>query len=226
VLCLYGAPAFASPSPSPSPSPSAARSTSPTATSTWSVARLARLVADRTGRTFIVAAEVRERPLVLITPPETDLARIPRADLYRLFLSALAQAGVIVVPHDSYERLDAAPRAAGASVPVLTTPESLPDDDRRVTVLVSLHHMPVDDALRVVKPLLAADAVAVGDPRTGRLVLADAAATLRRALAVLRVLDRPNTSAPDLFVVELHHADAAELGPLLDSLAEQGPARP
>jgi general secretion pathway protein D len=155
-----------------------------------------RWMADLTGRRFLLSADAQNHRITWIAP-----APVTPAQAWDALQLTLAAKHLSLTREGAFWRVSA---ARGAAL-----------DPR----LVPLQHA---DA-RLLAPLLARlcppSARVLPDPTQNRLLLLDLLPAQRqRLLTLIRALDRPGQDAR-LYLIQLQHADAQQLAPLLQQLA-------
>ncbi len=99
-------------------------------------------------------------------------------------------------------------------VPVRRTPAAA-GGDRLVTQVFALRHESATQMTGVVRPLVTPSNTVTAFPSNNTLVVTDYAANIERIAAVIDSLD---VSQSDVAVLELQHAAAADLAPILTRL--------
>ena len=164
------------------------------------------LVARVTGRNFIV--DPRVRGTVTIVAPET----VEPDAVYRIFLNVLQLNRYAVVEGDDADRI--VPMQLARELPSREEVKSATATRGFVTRALRVEHMPLDEAMQVIRPLLPAEAVLSAYP-TGRLLILSAReSNVGRIEALLARLDRPRVQ--EVEVVTLRNAAAKDV---LDTLA-------
>lgn len=181
---------------------------------------LVELVADATGRNFIVDPRVKGTVNVISPRP------LDKDALYQVFLSVLKVNGFVAVPSgdmikilpDTSARTEA---AFGSAVPA--------QGDGLATQVVKVDNVPAAALVPVLRPLLSKDAHLAAAPASNTLIMTDTAANVARLAQIVRRMDLP--ASGDIETVSLQHATAAEVVRVLETLqqrttgAEGGSAR-
>ena len=164
------------------------------------------LVARITGRNFIVDPRVGGT-VTIIAPGMVE----PDA-VYRIFLNVLEINRYAVVEGDGADRI--VPMQLARELP--SREEVKPATPTRgfVTRALRVEHMPLDEAVEVLRPLLPAEAVLTAYPTGRLLILSDREPNVARIEALLARLDRPRLR--EVEVVMLRNAAARDV---LDTLA-------
>lgn len=166
------------------------------------------LVARITGRNFIVDPRVRGTVTVIAPEPMTP------DGVYTTFLNVLQINGFAIVEGEGADRIVPVQMARQLPPRVEGQPPGAAGAAGFVTRVVRVEHMPLDEAMDVIRPLLPAEAV-LSAYRTGRLlILSDREANVARIEGLLARLDRPLLR--DIELVVLRNAAA---GDVVDTLA-------
>ncbi len=154
------------------------------------------------------AFDDRLRGRVTITAPRS----VDRQEAHQLLTSALRMAGFVVVraPGAVYEIVPLG-ESAGRVEYSASTPRAFVDAP--ITTLVPLRAAQADALLQVVQPLLGANAVVQAFEPTNALILSASEAQVRRALIVIRALDRAEERR--LAVLRPRYRDTEDLLQLL-----------
>ena len=166
------------------------------------------LVTRVTGRNFIV--DPRVRGTVTIIAPET----VTPDAVYKIFLNVLQINRYAVVEGDGADRIVPLQLARELPPRVERKPDAPAPSGSFVTRAVRVEHMPLDEAMQVIRPLLPAEAVLTAYPTGRLLILSDREASIGRVEGLLAQLDHPST--PEVEVLPLRHAAAREV---VDTLA-------
>ena len=171
---------------------------------------LVELVADATGRNFIVDPRVKGSVNVISPRPlEADA-------LYPVFESVLRVNGFVAVPSgdmikilpDTNARTEA---AFGAPAPGR--------GDGLATQVVKVDNVPAAALVPVLRPLLSKDAHLAAAPASNTLIISDGAANVARLTQIVRRMDLP--ASGDIETVPLQHATAGEVVRVLETLQQR-----
>lgn len=167
------------------------------------------------GINFLVDPRVKGKlNIVTNTPVAPDLA-------YQILLSSLRLQGYTAVEGKGVTKIVPEADAKQHAVPV-NRAEAKAAGDRLVTQVFALRHESATQMLPVIRPLVAPNNTVSAFPSNNVLVVTDYAENVARIATVIESLD---VMQGDLSVIELQHAAAADLAPLLTRLlAEQGAA--
>ncbi len=145
------------------------------------------------------------------------------ANAYANFLSALRGLGFAVV--DSGGILKVVPEAdAKLQTTTVTVGDGAPVNatkgDQVITQIFTLRFENPNNLVAVLRPLISANNTINANPGSNALIITDYAANLQRLAKIIAALDLP--SGTDIEIVQLQHAVAADLAPLVQRLAEGG----
>jgi general secretion pathway protein D len=182
---------------------------------------LVRMITRVTGRQFVITGNMREvRASVMSTEP------ITAAEAYRVFLAILHQNGLTVVRRGRHYTVELSEHVERAPIAVLDDDDPLPFDERFVTWIHRVRHVPVADASQVLESLRSPDGQLVTYAPTQALILVDTGANIRRMRRILEEIDveRGNTH---VWIERIHFGDAATIAEQLTTLfAQESAPRP
>lgn len=166
---------------------------------------LIRMMSTITGHRFIVTGTPREvRATVAASGP------VAPEEAYRAFLAILHLNGLTVVRRGAYHVITDSGEVARR--PTAVTDDASPPaaDERFVTFIHRVRHMPVAEAAQLLEGLRSNDGRVVPYEATGTLILVDTGANLLR---MRRILDAVDVAQRDthVWVEPVHFANAAEL---------------
>lgn len=168
------------------------------------------------GTNFIIDPRVKGKlNIVTHAPVAPDLAyQILLSSLRLQGYTAVDGAGVVKIVPESEAKLHALPVARG------TQGASTLRGDRLVTQVFALRHESAAQMLPVIRPLVAPNNSINAFPSNNVLVVTDYAENIARIASVIESLD---VAQGDISVIELRHASAVDLAPLITRLlAERG----
>ncbi len=164
------------------------------------------IVAEATGRNFVLDPAVRGTVTVL-APEEMSPAA-----LYEVFLNVLELNRLTIVEGVDADRVvplgSARELAGGAAI------------GGYETRVIPLENLSPAEAVEVVRPLLPSEAVVSTVPGTRLLILSDRSANLNRIAALVSRLDVP--AGDPIELVRLRNADAAEVLQVIDGMGLAG----
>lgn len=171
---------------------------------------LVELVADATGRNFIVDPRVKGTVNVISPRP------LDKDALYQVFLSVLKVNGFVAVPSgDMVKILPDTSARTEAEFGAVT--QSL--GDGLATQVVKVDNVPAAALVPVLRPLLSKDAHLAAAPASNTLVMTDTAANVARLAQIVRRMDLP--ASGDIETIALQHASAGEVVRVLETLQQR-----
>ncbi|MCZ7682045.1 MAG: hypothetical protein M5U28_25925 [Sandaracinaceae bacterium] len=165
---------------------------------------LIRLMTRVTGHRYLVTGAPRQiRVTISSSEPVTA------AEAYRAFLAILHQNGMTVIERGGYHLVVDTGQIPRRTTRVHGDGDAPPGDDRFVTWIHRVAHMPLEEAAAVIDPLRSAEGQIVTHPPTRTLIVVDTGANIARLSRVLADLDVPGGDV-HMWVEPLHHADATQ----------------
>ncbi len=144
-------------------------------------------------------------------------------DAYANYVAALRGLGFAVV--ESGGILKVVPEAdAKLQTGTVSVGEVSTRGDQVITQIFPLRFENPNNLVAVLRPLISANNTINANPGTNALVITDYASNLQRISKIIAALDLP--SGTDIEIVQLQHAVAADLAPLVQRLSEGGSALP
>lgn len=177
------------------------------------VQEVIRIVANETGRSFIVDKRV--------TGPVTFFgAPMPRDALYEAFLAVLSVNGFIAVPAgDDIVKVMADTNAR--QMPARDLPDSLSgSSDEIVTQVIRVENVGAAQLVPILRPLIPQYGHLAAHPASNMLIISDREANVLRLLRIIQRIDRD--SDEEIEVIRLEHAAAGDLVRVLTSLTQAG----
>lgn len=170
-------------------------------------------MAKATGRNFIVDPRVKGKVSLF------SKKAVAGDEAYQLFLSILMVHGYVAIPTGDVVKIVPATNAR-------TMAEDLTQQDRAVdfgadrleTRVVDLKHVPAEELVPTLRPLVSPTGHIAEHSTSNTLVLSDFAANLDRLESIIRRIDQP--SSGEVEVIPLRHASATELADVLSQLDE------
>lgn len=168
-----------------------------------------------TGQNFLIDPRVKGMlNIVTNTPVAPELS-------YQILLSALRLQGFTAVEGEGVIKIVPEADAKLHAAPV-TQPRTRGQGDRLVTQVFALRFESASQMLPVIRPLVSPNNAVTAFPSNNTLVVTDYASNLEAIAAVIASID---VNQSDVAVLELQHAAAADLAPVLARLlSEQGGA--
>lgn len=175
------------------------------------VATILKLASQLTGRQFVIDPRVHGTVNIVSAEP------LPKELVYPTLVAALRLQGIAAVDDGRTVRIVPEADARGQGAPVVSKP---PAGDSLASQVFNLRYESAVALSLAIKPLLNANATAVGYPGNNTLVVTDFSDNLRRIGKVLQAIDVPSVDEPQ--IVPLRHASASELAGLVQSLVSEG----
>ena len=138
-------------------------------------------VSKRSGKNFIVDPRVRATVTVISSEP------VDGDQLYELFLSVLDVHGFAAVPAGSFTKIVPAINGVQSAVPVLKEPAQAGDE--LVTEVIHVRHVPVQQMVESLRPLLPASASLSAEANSNTLIITDRASNIARLVQIIQLLD-------------------------------------
>jgi general secretion pathway protein D len=141
------------------------------------------------------------------------------AEAYRNYLAALRGLGFTFVETAGLLKVlpEADAKLQAGSVAVET---SHVRGDQILTQIFRIQHENANNLVAVLRPLISPNNTINANPGNNSLVITDYADNLQRIAKIIAAMDTPGTS--DIEIVQLKHAVAADLAPLVQRLADGG----
>jgi len=175
------------------------------------VATILKLASQLTGKQFVIDPRVHGTVNIVSAEP------LPKELVYPTLVAALRLQGIAAVDDGRTVRIVPEADARGQGAPVVSKP---PAGDSLASQVFNLRYESAVALSLAIKPLLNANATAVGYPGNNTLVVTDFSDNLRRIGKVLQAIDVPSVDEPQ--IVPLRHASASELAGLVQSLVSEG----
>lgn len=161
------------------------------------------IVAEAMGRNYVLDPAVRGTVTVLAPGDLTS------AELYEVFLSVLELNRLTIVEGVGSDRI----------VPMNTARELAPvtpGESAYETRVIKIRHVPVQEVIEVIRPLLPSEAVVSAVAGTNLLILSDRGQNHRRIAALIERLDQP--AEDPIEILRLRNADAGEVLGVIQSM--------
>ncbi|WP_371229679.1 type II secretion system secretin GspD [Roseovarius sp. 2305UL8-3] len=161
------------------------------------------IVSEATGRSYVLDPAVRGTVTVLAPSDMTP------DELYEVFLSVLELNRLTIVEGTGSDRIVAMNTARELS-------GGAPGSGAYETRVIKVEHIPLNEVIEVVRPLLPAEAVLTPVPGSNLLILSDRGQNHRRIENLIARLDQPQ-EAP-IEILRLRNANAAEVLQVVQSM--------
>ncbi|MGH7294555.1 MAG: type II secretion system secretin GspD, partial [Polyangiaceae bacterium] len=142
---------------------------------------LVRTMSEMTGKRFVVAATPKSFQATVVSPQKVTVA-----EAYQAFLSILAANHLTVVPRGRFLKIVDAQDAAHEA-PVRSTRDGVLPEDRYVTYVHRVAHVPADEMAAVLAKLASHDGAVI--PYGEVLLLTDTGPSVQRMMRILDELD-------------------------------------
>lgn len=170
------------------------------------------MVAERTGRNFIVDPRVRGEITIISQNP------IDEEQLYQVFLSALQIHGFSAVPVDGATRIIPKNLAKRDHSPVAD--DQTPGQGYEfVTRVLQIEHVEAAEMVPLLRPLISDEAQLAAYTKTNTLIVSEAAGNIARIKQLISRIDRDTTGVTE--VVSVDHAKASEIVSLINDIEPQ-----
>ena len=177
---------------------------------------VARTMATLTGRNVVVDPRVKGTITLNTESP------VSPAMAYYQFRTLLRLQGYTVVQGDDLDRVlpEADAKLQSSVVGVSESGEKTASGNQLMTQIIRLQHENANNLVTILRPLISPNNTINVNPGTNSLVITDYADNLRRLARIVAALDVANATGVE--VVQLKHANASDLAPLLLRLLESG----
>ncbi len=173
------------------------------------VQEVIRIVANETGRSFIVDARVKG-------PVTFFGARMPREALYEAFLAMLQVNGFVAIPAGNGV-IKVLPDTNARQMPALDLPSGLDSSsDEIVTQVIQVQNVGAAQLVPILRPLVPQYGHLAAHPASNMLIISDREANVYRLARIIERIDR--SSDEDIEVIPLQHASAGDLVRVLNAL--------
>jgi general secretion pathway protein D len=170
-----------------------------------------RSVAKLTGKSFLVDPKVKGKVTIISSQAMTE------DELYGVFLSVLQVHGYAAVHTDKIIKIVPQSRAKEDVLPT-TINQNYPvkPEDRSVTRLHKLKHVPADKLVAILRPLIPPKSYLAAHLDSNMLIISDRAGNIDRLLKIIRKIDQAGTG--EIEVILLEHADARDVVTIIEGL--------
>ncbi len=165
------------------------------------------MVADITGRNFVVDPRVKGEVTVISAQP------MSADELYQVFLSILRVHGYAAVESGAVTKI--VPDAAARQDALQSTAQNLGPDEL-LTRTLQIEHVPAAELIPILRPLLPQSAHVAAHAGSNMLVISDRAANVERLMRIIQRIDTGSDNEVEMMT--LHNANAAEMVRTLGNL--------
>jgi general secretion pathway protein D len=166
---------------------------------------LVRAIGNITGRRFIISGKARSIKATIYSP-----TKVSPAEAYQAFLSVLQTNGMTVVPAGRYLKIEDSAGVVTQPVPLSSSGEATPTEDRFFTRIHRLRNMTAEDAAQLLGHFKSQAGDITPYAATNTVVITDTGANIRRMMTILGEVDVPSIGE-QIWVERLHYASAAEV---------------
>lgn len=164
------------------------------------------IVSEATGRRFVLDPNIRGTVTVMAPGQMTPL------ELYEVFLAVLELNRLTLIEGAGADRIVQMSAARELS----SGPDTFGSDGTYETRVIKVEHIPLQEVIDVVRPLLPAEAVLTAVPRAKLLLLSDRGQNFRRIEALVKRLDQPRED--EIQMIRLRNANATEVAQVIQSM--------
>ncbi len=172
---------------------------------------LVKLIADITGKRFIIPGKTRDIQATVYAPSE-----VTAAAAYQAFLSILEINGMTVVPSGRYLKLVESENIESRPIP-LYTGGKVPSYDSYVTHMHQVGNISSNDATELLSRFKSPEGNITAYGPTNMIIMTDTGSNIRRMLRILKKVDVPRTGE-QLWIEPVHHANATELAETIQKI--------
>src|ERR1019366_6714609 len=172
---------------------------------------LVRTMSEMTGRRFVVATAVKTFQATVVAPQKVTVG-----EAYQAFLSILAANHLTVVPRGRFLKIIDAQDAVHEA-PVRSTRDGVLSEERYVTYVHRVSHVPGDEMAAVLAKLASHDGAVI--PYGNVLLLTDTGPSVQRMMRVLDELDVAQAE-DKVWLEPLQHVPSADVKKELDELLD------
>lgn len=169
-------------------------------------------VADKTGKNFIVDPRVKGKVTVISHRP------VDRDELYQIFLSILEVHGFAAIPGSNAIKIVPDNTAKQSSIPTATR-NSPGEGDEIVTRVYHVEYVNAMQMVPILRPLIPQQGHLAAYVSSNVLIISDRAENVNRIISIVRRIDQPSND--QIEIIPLHHASAAELVRIINTLNQQ-----
>lgn len=177
------------------------------------ISNLIQMVSEVTKKNFVVDERVKGKVTVVSSTPMNE------KELYQTFLSILSVHGFTAIPSGKIIKI--LPETLGKSDRSrLDQPESSADEI--ITQVIEIKYVNAGQLIPVLRPLVPQEGHLAASPDNNLIIISDRAANVARMVEIIKRIDKHEVS--DVEVIRLHHASAAEITRIINTLEQQARA--
>jgi general secretion pathway protein D len=171
---------------------------------------LVRAIADLTGRRFLFGNRLPRLRATIESPGKVTLD-----EAYRAFLAVLETNGMTVLPHGRFFEIVTSGGVVARETPVEPVGSRSTTEDRVVTRVIRLEHVPADDVASLLAHFRSHDGDIVVYAPGNLLIVTDTGPNLERMAELTRMVD-VGGPVDRVWLEPVHYASASELAARLD----------
>lgn len=164
------------------------------------------IVSEATGRNFVLDPNIRGTVTVLAPGEMTP------AELYEVFLAVLELNRLTLIEGAGADRIV----QMSSARELASGPDVAGSAGTYETRVIQVDHIPPQEVIDVVRPLLPAEAVMTAVPGTSMLLFSDRGQNYRRIEALIKRLDQPQDDP--IQMIRLRNANAAEVAQVIQAM--------
>lgn len=168
-----------------------------------------------TGKNFVIDPKVQGKISIVSSTPISDQA------LYQVFLSMLQVSGYSAIPTGDIIKIVPNMEARTLSPNQLNSLKQPPRGDDMMVDVIPVHHVPADQLVPVLRPLMPQWSSVSAYAPSNTLILSGRANNIRQLADIIRQVD--SSSVNDIDVVPLHHTLAMDIANTLKDLVKVQP---
>ncbi len=174
-----------------------------------------------TGKRFIYGSKVRSIKVTLYSPQPVTVA-----EAYKAFLVALESNGLTVIPHGRFLKIiETTGGVHGQVTPIYGPGTPVPPEDRFITRLYRLQHLPADEATTLLNNFKSKDGSIFPHVPGNLLIITDTGSNIRRLLHLVEEID-VGTAGDQIFIEPVHYATATDLAARINDIFDIKPTAP
>ncbi len=174
---------------------------------------VARFFMERLNKPVLIDNEVNDTKISIMSRD-----KMTEAEAFELIGTALRQQGVFMVENArdlQFVPVEQIGKINRRLVPADQAVDTVENQAEVVDKVFQLKHYNAERMREVITPMLPEYAIVLSDPNTGRLIVTDAAANLRRIEDTIARLDVPQANQTVEKIIPIKHGDASEIVSML-----------
>ncbi len=177
-------------------------------------------VAKITGKNFIINPTIKGKVTIISSMPVDD------EEVYGLFLSVLQVHDLAALETGKVVKIVPLDRAKQALNAIETGDKLRRPEDRQVTSIIRLEHVPADRVVAILRPMVPAKSYLAAHPDSNILIISDRAGNVNRMMRMVQKIDQ--ITVGEIEVIQLNYGDARDIVAVIEGLetkAAKGQAR-